>query len=100
MVVNSLEFGRAQKQSRATSVRNGDEFGQRELTAAGTPHDDSAAVVISRLLRERSIERVAVPRYFPLAVADRLRAEGITLEVARQLDARRRTKRDDELEAL
>ncbi|MBI3521531.1 MAG: M24 family metallopeptidase [Chloroflexi bacterium] len=100
MVVNSLEFGRAQKESRATSVRNVDEFGQRELTAAGTPYDDAAAIVISRVLRERKIEKVAVPRYFPLAVADRLRAEGIALEVARQLDARRRTKRDDEIVAL
>jgi Xaa-Pro aminopeptidase len=100
IVTNSLEIGRAKKQSRATGVRNVDEFGQRELTAAGASPDDSAATVMARLLKERGVSRAEVPRYFPIAIADRVRAAGIELRVAEGLDARRRTKRADEITAL
>ena len=100
IVTNSLEIGRAKKQSRASAVRNVDEFGQRELTAAGASPDESAATVMARLLKERGLSRVDVPRYFPIAIADRLRAAGIELRVADGLDARRRTKRAEEIAAL
>lgn len=100
MLMNSLEQGRAEKESRATRVRNVDELGQRDLSAQGVFGDDAAAKIIERALRERGLTKTLVPRYFPIAIADRLRAQGIDLEVASDLDARRRTKRPDELEAL
>ncbi len=100
LFMNSLEQGRAAKESRATRVRNVDELGQRDLSAQGVFGDDAVAVIIERALRERGLTETLVPRYFPIALADRLRARGIGLEVASDLDARRRTKRPDELEAL
>ena len=100
MFMNSLEQGRAEKESRATRVRNVDELGQRDLSAQGIFGDDATAKIIERVLRERGLVKTLVPRYFPIAIADRLRAQGIDLEVASDLDARRRTKRPDEIEAL
>ncbi len=100
MLTNSLEQGRAEKESRATRVRNVDELGQRELSADGVFGDDATATIIERLLREQGLTSCAVPRYFPVALADRLRAQGLTLTVAVDLDERRRIKREDEIEAL
>ena len=100
MFMKSLEQGRAEKESRATRVRNVDELGERDLAAQGIFGDDAAAKLIERALRERGLTKTLVPRYFPIAIADRLRAQGIDLEIASDLDARRRTKRPDELEAL
>lgn len=100
MFMNSLEQGRAVKEARATRVRNVDELGQADLSAEGVFGDDAVATIIERALRERGLTKTLVPRYFPIALADRLRRRGFELEVAADLDARRRTKRPDELEAL
>ena len=100
IVTNSLELGRAQKDSRATAVRTVDEFGQRELTAAGILGDEATAAVIERFLAERSLREVTVPRYFPFGLAEALRKRGVGLVLAKDLDARRRAKRPDELAAI
>lgn len=97
---NSLEEGRARKESRATRVRNIDELGSRDLAQQGVFGDAAAATLIERALRERGLAACSVPRYFPIAVADRLRAGGVTLTVAPDLAERRRAKRPDEIEAL
>ena len=55
---------------------------------------------MKRFLDERGLQRVAVPPYFPIAEADRLRAMGIQIEVAADLRERRRVKRPDEIEAI
>ena len=100
ILVNSLEQGRAHKESRATKIHNIDEFGSRDLVGAGVPLAEATATVIERFLTSRAIRKVAVPAYFPVGLADRLRSKGIELTVAADLDARRRAKRDDELAAL
>ena len=100
MLTNSLEEGRARKQSRATKIHNVDEFGSRELVAAGARPTETTATVIERFLASRGTTRVAVPAYFPLGLADALRGKGIELEIADGLDKRRRAKRDDEIAAL
>ena len=100
IVMSSLEQGRAQKESRATSVRNVDEFGYRELVKQGLLADQINAVVIQRILAERDIASVSVPRYFPIGLGDELRARGVELTVAADLDARRRIKRPDEIAAI
>ena len=100
VITNSLEQGRAEKESRATAVRNVDEFGHRELTAQGLPSDEVTATVMERFLAERSLSRVGVPRYFPIGLADQLRGRGIELVVAQDLEARRRAKRPDEIGSL
>lgn len=100
IVANSLEEGRARKQSRATQVLNQNAFGLNELSAAGLQGDELMAQVIKRFLDSRGIGTVAVPPYFFLGLADRLRAMGITIELAADLPARRRAKRPDEIAAL
>lgn len=100
IVASALEHGRAEKESRATAVRNIYEFGARELTAQGLEADVVNATVIQRFLAERHVARVSVPRYFPLGLADELRRLGIELIVATDLAERRRRKRPDEIECI
>ena len=100
MLTNSLEQGRAQKQSRATKIHNVDEFGSRELVAGGMKPALATATVIERFLTSRGLKEVTVPPFFPLGLADALRAKGLTITVAEGLERRRRTKRTDEIAAL
>lgn len=100
IVANSLEEGRARKQSRAREVFNIDHFGARDLSANGITRDELDAEIIKRLLESRGLRRVAVAPYFPLGMAERLRAKGIELVVATALSERRRAKRPDEIDAL
>lgn len=100
MLTNSLEQGRAEKQSRATKIENIDDYGARELKATMSPITDATVTVIERFLLAHGAKRIAVPAYFPVALADRLRAKGIDLTVIEGLEQRRRAKRDDEVKAL
>jgi Xaa-Pro aminopeptidase len=100
IVANSLEEGRARKQSRATSVFNIDAFGGKELSAKGISREELDANVIARFLASRNTKTVTVAPYFPLGMAERLRALGIEVSVAADLGERRRVKRQDEVDAL
>lgn len=100
VVANSLEEGRARKQSRATSVFNIDAFGAKDLSGEGMSREELDANVIARFLQSRDTKRVDVAWYFPVGMAERLRALGITLDVVHDIGARRRAKRPDEIEAL
>jgi Xaa-Pro aminopeptidase len=100
MLTNALEEGRARKQSRATRIENIDDYGARELAATMAPITDATATLIERFLVAHQATQITVPQYFPLALADRLRAKGIDLVVIEGLEQRRRAKRDDEVAAL
>ena len=100
IVANPLEEGRARKESRAREVFNIDHFGAKELLATGITRDELDAEITKRFLESRGLRRVAVPPYFPLGMAERLRASGIELVVAADLSERRRAKRPDEIAAL
>jgi len=100
IVTSSLEEGRAKKESRATAVINWDRYGAQELSAKGMQGPELTATVIKRFLDERKLERVAVPAYFSLGIADQLRAMGVELVVQTDLAERRRAKRPDEIAAI
>jgi Xaa-Pro aminopeptidase len=100
IVANSLEEGRARKQSRATTVFNIDAFGAKDLSAKGIGREELDASVIARFLASRNTKKVAVAPYFPLGMAERLRALGIEVAISKDLGERRRVKRTDELAAL
>ena len=100
IVTSSLEEGRAKKESRATSVINWDRYGAQELAAQGVQGPELTATVIKRFLDERELARVALPAYFSVGIADRLREMGVELVVLNDLGERRRAKRPDELEAI
>jgi len=100
LLTNALEEGRARKQSRATKIENIDAYGARELNATLSPIGDATATLIERFLTAHGAKRISVPQSFPVALADRLRANGIDLGVVEGLEQRRRAKRPDEIEAL
>lgn len=100
IVASPLEHGRAEKESRATAVRDLMEFGFRELSQQGLDLDSVNAAVIQRFLSGRGLTAVSVPRYFPVGLADQMRALGIELTVAGDLTERRRKKRPDEIEHI
>src|SRR6266852_1401767 len=100
IVANSLEEGRARKQSRATKILNMNEYGAQELSGRGISGAEFWATIMKRLLDARGLRRVAVAPYFPLAEADRLRDMGIELVIASDLRERRRAKRPDEIVAI
>jgi Xaa-Pro aminopeptidase len=100
VVANSLEEGRVRKQSRATSVFNIDAFGAKELSGKGLSREELDANVMARFLASRDTKRVNVAWYFPVGMAERLRALGIAIDIVHDIGERRRAKRADEIEAL
>jgi len=100
IVANSLEEGRVRKQSRATSVFNIDAFGAQELSETGVSREDLDAHIIARFLASRDTKKVAVASYFPIGMAERLRSLGVEIEIASGIGERRRSKRQDEIDAL
>jgi Xaa-Pro aminopeptidase len=76
-------------------------LGFDELLASGMDAELALLELAARACRELGVELAAVPPGFPLEVADRLRAEGIELRVARPLfTERRRVKSDAELNGV
>jgi Xaa-Pro aminopeptidase len=100
LVVSSLEEGRARKESRAKTIVNMNEYGAQDLSGRGVAGTEFWATIMKRFLDERGIRRVAVPPYFPVAEADRLREMGVELVIAPDLRERRRVKRPDEIDAI
>jgi Xaa-Pro aminopeptidase len=100
IVANSLEEGRARKESRAREVFNIDHFGAKELSAKGIDREELDAEITKRLLDSRGLRRVAVAPYFPLGMAERLRGAGVEIVIDREISERRRAKRPDEIAAL
>ncbi len=100
LVASALEAGRARKESRATAVRELNEFGFEELVSSGFPAESAKAEVAARFLVGLGVGAVAVPRDFPVFLADFLRERGVVVRVATGLEARRRRKRDDEIAAI
>jgi Xaa-Pro aminopeptidase len=77
------------------------ELGYLDMIRSGTPRDEAELEVVLRAVRQAGVERATVPPEFPLAVADKLRAEGIELEVSAPLfENRRRAKSDAELAGI
>jgi Xaa-Pro aminopeptidase len=100
LVVSSLEEGRARKESRAKTIVNMNEYGAQDLSGRGISGTEFWATIMKRFLDERGLHRVAVPSYFPVAEADRLREMGVELVIAPDVRERRRIKRPDEIDAI
>ena len=77
------------------------EFGRDELIAAGMPLWKVGLEVCARATAARGIRVAAVPLDFPMALADRLRADGVELNSDWELFAeRRRHKTDAEMAGI
>ncbi len=96
LLVSTLEYGRARKESNADEVRNTNEFldGDRR----GDP--EARVDALAAFLDEYDVRKVAVPQEFSLYTADELRGRGYGVEtVADPVGETRATKDDDEIDA-
>ncbi|WP_217920857.1 M24 family metallopeptidase [Miltoncostaea oceani] len=75
-----------------------DQLGLFELLEGGLSRDDAELEVVARAVAAAGITRATVPGSLPVAVADRLRADGVVLDVdTPSFEARRRVKNAAEL---
>jgi Xaa-Pro aminopeptidase len=77
------------------------DLGLKELVVDGLSRDEATREVVARLLGQLEIGEATVPGSFPVALADRLRAGGITLMIDDDVvEARRRAKAGPELAGI
>jgi Xaa-Pro aminopeptidase len=78
-----------------------EEYGVDDLLAQGMRRDDAELEVYVRACKELEIREAVVPATFPLALADRLRQDGIAVQPERDLFVdRRRVKTESELAGI
>lgn len=78
LLVSTLEFGRAQRESRAATVRRTAEYGYSDLVETHG-RETATNMVIGDWIADHGVDAVAVPSRFPLGVADSLREQGVTV---------------------
>jgi len=101
VLTNVLEVDRIAKHAPDLERLLGEQLGRDELIAQGLSFEQIDRELFLRAAREFGITAAVVPPAFPLAVADRMRAEGIDLTVDDELFvARRRQKTDAELAGI
>ncbi len=99
VAVSSLEIDRMGHLGLA--VHPWEEYGWDELVASGMDVAEARLELIARASRALGVGSAKVPAAFPLAVAERLRAEGVELVVDQAaFDERRRVKNDAELAGI
>jgi Xaa-Pro aminopeptidase len=78
-----------------------EEFGVDELIESGIDRKELTAQLALRAVGSLGLKRATVPENFPVWLADRLRGEGMELEVDQELfDDRRRAKTEDQLAGM
>jgi Xaa-Pro aminopeptidase len=98
--VGSLEIARVRELD-GLRVHAYEEVGWDDLIASGMHREEIYKPLVLNAVRDVGIERATVPRYFPLELADHLRANGVELTPERELFARRRrVKSQTELDGI
>ncbi len=101
VVVSSLERSRIEALGSGLTVHAFEEFGYDDLVSSGNGREDAVLEVLVRAAGSFGLTSATVPGDFPLELADRLRATGVTLEVDRNVfEARRRVKSAAELAGI
>jgi len=101
VLTNPLERARVAEALPEAELVLADELGLLELVDGGMPRHEAELEIAVRALRRWGVTAAAVPPDLPVAVADRLRAEGIELTVdTAAFEARRRVKTAAELEGI
>jgi Xaa-Pro aminopeptidase len=101
VLTNVLEVDRIAQEAPELERLLGEQLGRDELIAAGLSYMEVDRELFLRAVREVGITEAVVPPEFPLAVADRLRAEGIALAVDdKAFVERRRRKTDAEMAGI
>jgi Xaa-Pro aminopeptidase len=89
VIVRSLETARM-TEIEGLDVLPLEDFGLDELVGGGADSEAAQVEIVARACNRLGVRRASVPSGFPMELADRLRAEGIELDVARALFAERR----------
>ncbi|HTP20125.1 MAG TPA: M24 family metallopeptidase [Solirubrobacteraceae bacterium] len=101
VLTNALEEARIARAAPYLERLMINEFGRDELIVAGMPLWDIGLEVCARAVAAMGIREAAVPLDFPMALADRLRADGVELTVDWDLfTERRRHKSDAEMAGI
>jgi Xaa-Pro aminopeptidase len=101
VVTSALEDERIARAVPGLERLLGEELGHDELIEAGLAPDEIERELCVRAASRLGVTRAAVPPEFPLALAERLRAENVDLRVDHELfEARRRRKSDAELAGI
>ena len=101
VLTNVLEVDRIAQHAPELERLLGEQFGRDQLIDEGLSFPAIDRELYARAVREFGITEAVVPSDFPLAVADRLRAEGVELIADEELFvARRRRKTDAELAGI
>lgn len=78
LLVSSLEYGRAQRESRAVTVERPSDYARQEKIEEYGPHEADHRVLVE-FLDSHGAESVATPARFPLATADGIRRLDVTV---------------------
>jgi Xaa-Pro aminopeptidase len=101
VVVHSLEATRIRELGGGVELTPYDALGYDDLIDSGLHREDLYKPLVLNACRALGITSAVVPRYFPLELADYLRAEGIELTPERELFAnRRRVKSAVEIDGI
>ena len=101
VAISSMETPRVEALELGIEVRPFEDFGADELRRSGLDYSQFETELARRVARELGVTRAAVPRGFPVGVADRIRSDGIELTVDQKLfDNRRRVKSTHELAGI
>jgi Xaa-Pro aminopeptidase len=95
IVTSELEADAARRNSTATDVWTGTEFGARELIKGGMDWNVATLEVVLRALQKLDVSEAAVPPSFPVELADYLREHGIGVHADRAGFERRRRVKDE-----
>jgi Xaa-Pro aminopeptidase len=101
VMTSSLEAPRIARVLPGAELVTSDELGLFDVLEQGMSDDEADREVVVRALRRWGIERAVVAPDLPVAVADRLRGEGIGIEIDEQaVSGRRRVKTPAELAGI
>lgn len=100
-VVSQLDADSVGEARPGIELLSPEELGLDELLAGGLGREEALLELALRACGRLGVERAAVPPDFPLVLADRLRAAGVELEVARGgFVDRRRAKSPSQLDGI
>jgi Xaa-Pro aminopeptidase len=101
ILTNSLERARIERALPGADIVLGDELGRMELLKSGMSRDEVELEVMARFVKRSELTSFAVPPELPVAVADRLRSDGVELVVDSDLfSTRRRQKTEAEMAGI
>ena len=100
-VIAAMEAGRIQEAAPGVEIVDPYELGLDELVARGMRWHDMDAELCARAAARLGTRKLVVPAALPVAVADRLRADGVEVVVDElEFIRRRRSKNESEIEGV